>query len=267
MRVLPAAHIVLWTAVLAGGTHAFAQAGGAAQPRFDVVSIRRNTSAAPNTTLSPAPNGLTGINVTVRRLLRVAYGVADFQILDAPGWFDSEHYDVIARAATAIAPSELGPMIKGLLADRFGLQVQEGMRDVAGFELRVERAGAAGLRPAAASCSAVPVASPPRPDQPAPPVCFSSFAGEMTARGVPPALLARQLTAIMGRPVVDRTELATAFDFELRWQPDAPAGGASDIDRPPLVTAIREQLGLRLVPAPAPAAVIVVTSATRPQEN
>ena len=89
----------------------------------------------------------------------------------------------------------------------------------------------------------------------------------MTARGVPPALLARQLTAIMGRPVVDRTELATAFDFELRWQPDAAAGGASDIDRPPLVTAIREQLGLRLVPAPAPVAVIVVKSATHPQEN
>jgi uncharacterized protein (TIGR03435 family) len=258
-------HTLAWTfaVITAAGTTAM-MAQSPQDLRFDVVSIRRNTSGAANTSLRPEPNGLTGVNITVRRLLRVAYGVSDFQIVDAPDWFDSEHYDVVGRAAAAIASSQIGPMLKAMLADRFALRVELGTRDVAGFELRVERA-AVGLKPAAVPCSIAPGA-PPRADQPAPPPCFSSIAGEMTARGVTSELLARQLTAVMQQPVVDRTALSGAVDFELRWQPDLTAV-SPDSGAPPLVTALREQLGLRLVPARTPVDVLIVKAAARPQEN
>lgn len=233
-------------------------------PRFDVASIRRNVSGAESTSLRPLPNGIEGVNVTIRRLIRIAYGVADFQIVDAPGWFDSEHYDLTARAAEAVSPATLPPMMKALLAERFGLRVSEVPREVPGFELRVERADARGLRRASVPCALAPAAAAPPPGQPLRPVCFSSIPGDMTARGVTSELLARQLTAIVRQPVVDRTGLSDAFDFELRWQSDIAAG---DADVPPLVTALREQLGLRLVPARSSVPAIVVTAAARPSDN
>ena len=216
--------------------------------------MKRNTSGAESTSLRPEPNGVTAVNVTVRRLVRVAYGVVDFQIVDAPGWFESEHYDVIGRAPAAVSQSDLGPMLRTMLAERFGLRVDQGVRELPGFELRIERTERPGLRPAPVSCSA-----------PQGPVCFSSIAGDITARGVSSELLARQLTAVVRQPVVDRTALAGSFDFELRWRPDASSD--ADADLPPLVTAIREQLGLRLVPSRVPVDVIVVKSAVRPAEN
>ena len=227
--------------------------------------MKRNTSGVESTSLRPDPNGATAINVTVRRLVRVAYGVADFQIVDAPAWFESEHYDVIGRAPTAVSQSDLGSMIKSMLAERFGLRVDQGVRELPGFELRIERAERPGLRPAPVSCSAPPGNPGPAAAQPVRPGCFSAIAGDMTARGVSSELRARQLTAVVRQPVIDRTALAGTFDFELRWRPDTSSDAGADL--PPLVTAIREQLGLRLVPARVTVDVIVVKSAVRPAEN
>jgi uncharacterized protein (TIGR03435 family) len=234
--------------------------------RFDVVSIKRNVTGAESSSLRPDPNGLTGTNVTVRRLLRVAYGVADFQIIDAPGWFDSERYDVVARFAGS-APRG-GAAMQVMLADRFGLRVERSSRPIAGFELHVDEPRAPTLEVAPVSCTQAPPASSSPVTVSPPPVCFSSIAGEVIGRGVPAELLATQLTRIVGQPVIDRTGLRQAYDFELRWQPDTPPGSAPvNASLPPLVTAIREQLGLRLVAAKPVVDVYVITAAHRPEEN
>jgi uncharacterized protein (TIGR03435 family) len=240
-----------------------------ATSRFDVVSVKRNVSGAQNTTIRPDVNGVTGINVTARRLIRLAFQVADFQIVDAPSWFDSDHYDVVGRAGSVVPTQELAPMVRALLEDRFGLRVERASREVAGFELRVDRAGHPGLKLSAEPCSIAPP-PPPLPGQAATPLraCFSTAAGEMSARGVTGDLVARQLTAIMRQPVVDRTALTGAFDFDLRWLPDAAgAEPVADPTVPPLVTAVREQLGLRLVPVRTSLDVVVIKAATRPEEN
>jgi uncharacterized protein (TIGR03435 family) len=78
-------------------------------------------------------------------------------------------------------------------------------------------------------------------------------------------MVAQQLTAVLQQPVADRTALSGVFDFELRWSPDATA--ASSSDAPPLVTAVREQLGLRLMPARVPVDAYVITAARRPDAN
>ena len=71
--------------------------------------------------------------------------------------------------------------------------------------------------------------------------------------------LAREL-AISGRPVVDRTGLDGAYDFELRFaSPTDPQSTA-----PSLFSALSEQLGLRLEPSTAPVRVLVIDDAERP---
>jgi uncharacterized protein (TIGR03435 family) len=63
------------------------------------------------------------------------------------------------------------------------------------------------------------------------------------------------------RPVIDRTGLAGTFDIHLEWTPDPAPDGLS------IFTALREQLGLRLDSARAPAEMIVIDRAEKPSEN
>jgi len=76
------------------------------------------------------------------------------------------------------------------------------------------------------------------------------------------------LQAMTGRPVIDRTGLIGAFDFDLQWTsgPVALAGGptAPPDDGPSIFVALQEQLGLRLEPGRAPFDVVVVDAVQRP---
>ena len=76
------------------------------------------------------------------------------------------------------------------------------------------------------------------------------------------------LQAMTGRPVIDRTGLSGAFDFDLEWTsgpvaPGAGAGAPAD-DGPSIFVAVQEQLGLRLEPGRAPFDVVVVDAVQRP---
>ena len=82
--------------------------------------------------------------------------------------------------------------------------------------------------------------------------------------------LARQLADVLGKPVVDRTQLSGGFDVTLRWRPSDEAEMAQqrqygkkygfDVDNLPatVFNAVREQLGLRLQSAKVPSKIIVV---------
>jgi uncharacterized protein (TIGR03435 family) len=84
-----------------------------------------------------------------------------------------------------------------------------------------------------------------------------------------PAQLAKSLQYIVGRPVLDRTGVAGAFDILLDFDVYTTRGQTAppDYDKPPLTTALREQLGLRLDSDKAPFAVLVVKKVERPGEN
>ena len=247
-----------------GTVAAFAQT----QPRFDVVSVKRNTSNDVASSLRPEPNGITAVNILPIRLVRVAYQVADFQIVDASGWFTSERYDVAARSAEPVSIDQIGTLLKTLLAERFGLRITPQKRDSPVLELRLD-GDRLRLKTAPQPCGLVQAQAKAGPVAPVAsstiPPCFSSIAGSMVARGVTTGMVAQELTRRLQRFVVDRTGLTGAYDFDLMWTPDAAAAaGTADADLPPLVTAVREQLGLRLVPARAPVDVYVVEAASRP---
>ena len=73
------------------------------------------------------------------------------------------------------------------------------------------------------------------------------------------------------REVEDKTGLQGYFDFEVKWQPDTirpdDLPGAVDPDGVSLVTALQEQLGLRLVPATRKVDVVVIDHAEHPTAN
>ncbi len=91
--------------------------------------------------------------------------------------------------------------------------------------------------------------------------------------------LARELTSVLDRPVLDKTGFTGEFDLDLSFTPDATlvgflgllAPGGSRLPAEPnsanIFAALEEQLGLKLVPARGPVEVLVIDHAERPAEN
>jgi uncharacterized protein (TIGR03435 family) len=83
--------------------------------------------------------------------------------------------------------------------------------------------------------------------------------------------------SLLDRPVVDQTGLAGRWDFVLKWTPDdsqfaamgvkaPPPSDAADAP-PPLYTAIREQLGLKLSSEKTAVDVIAIDHVDHPSPN
>ena len=90
---------------------------------------------------------------------------------------------------------------------------------------------------------------------------------EMTATAETMEQLARSpFLVIDGHAVVNQTGLTGAYNFKLSWGPDDPSA-SGDGAQSPLLTAIQQQLGLKLVLMKAPAEVVVIDHIERPAEN
>jgi len=97
---------------------------------FEVASVRVNDDAHAPSSSSVLPGGrYIAVNVTLRDLGRSAYDVPDAEIVGGAPWTRQMRFDLQARAEgewpfdrfrTAVRP-----MLRGLLAERFGLKVHE----------------------------------------------------------------------------------------------------------------------------------------------
>ncbi|MFZ0337118.1 MAG: TIGR03435 family protein [Terracidiphilus sp.] len=204
-------------------------------------------------------------NYTLELLIAAAYELNPRMILSVPSWAGSAHFDIVARTPGEVRPTheEQMQMLRSLLADRFKLTFHRRQKAMSIYELEVERDGLR-MKPSAEAPDELPaVISTVYPDHitlPARNVSMGDFA----------SLLQR---AVLDRPVVDKTGLTGRFDFDLTWAPDASQFGGevpvapADATSPPLFTAIREQLGLRLEATKGPVEVLVIDSAQPPSPN
>src|SRR5262249_42303666 len=102
----------------------------------------------------------------LRVLIRTAYGVRDYQVVDGPDWINSTRYNIEAKAADAATSAQLMLMLQSLLADRFKLQVHKETRNLPVYELRVDKIITKLQRPKPANCS--PANQNGLPQQPVP---------------------------------------------------------------------------------------------------
>ncbi len=251
------------------GSTAFAQGPPPTGPAFEVVAIRPNLSGRPQMVIrTPASGLVTGTNVSAVMLLRYAYGLPEFRIVDVPDWAVRERFDVTARGP-AEAPTELTrAMVRQLLADRFGAVVRTAQR-----EMEIETLTRSGtelgpqVRPAGGPCD-------PGPDGVGACGVRPGY-GRITAVASRLDALAQALSLLNRRHVIDATGLDGLYDFTLTYTPDDIALDPStrsqfpsiDPDGPALATALREQLGLRLSRGRGPVEVLVVERLERPDTD
>jgi uncharacterized protein (TIGR03435 family) len=163
-------------------------------------------------------------------LIVMAYGLVGVSyITNAPDWVitGSERFTIEARAEDPEKATEqqLLQMLQMLLEDRFKLKYHLEQRETSGFALRVAKGGSK-LKAAEDPGASMSV----RNGRKGNPVSFE-------LRSCPMATLANILSTYGPGRVVDRTGLEGSYDLELSW--DERVG-------PSLVTALKEQLGLRL---------------------
>lgn len=276
------------------GILAQAPAVPAGGPRYDVVSIKRNTSGAlgSNGSVPQRPDGgFIMLNIPIGTLVGRAYEVAPIDMVGLPAWAMSERYDVTTTSTLARATPEEGRlMLRAMLAERAQLVAKIEPREQPVYDLVLARADRslgpgitrsetdcearlAAQRAAAEAALASGSAPPPPvlPDFNAAPSCSyrilnDGMEGESAIAGL--TTLLRQSA---GRPVVDKTGLAGTFRIKLTFDraagtrsPEvAPAVGAP----PSIFTALPEQLGLRLDASKAMRPALVVERLERPTEN
>jgi uncharacterized protein (TIGR03435 family) len=96
---------------------------------------------------------------------------------------------------------------------------------------------------------------------------------ELLAEGVDMPLLVQFLTVHLRGTVVDQTALTGRFDFRLKWNPplrDGESVNSYSVDeraQQSLITAVREQLGLKLERQRVPTDRYSIERAEKPNDN
>jgi uncharacterized protein (TIGR03435 family) len=233
----------------------------AQSPAFEVASIKTvRIPAGAFSFESPfavtAPR-ISGNRVTVSgslsSLIRSAYNVKGNQVLGAPDWATvprGDTYDVVAKTEGDGAASleQVRLMLQGLLAERFQLKFHRDMKALPLYELVIGRNGsklkesAPDVRPSARITSG--------------PLTRLTMTGKSTDD------LAQMLSTMADRPVVDKTGLKGLYDFTLEVESSASNPMSSSV-----LTAVQEQLGLKLNPVNEPTEVLVIDHAEKPSAN
>src|SRR5688572_9128610 len=74
-----------------------AQTGAEERLKFDVVSVKPNRSGEVALRFDIQPGGrLVAVNMPLKQFIRAAYTFQLYQIVGAPGWVDSERFDITA---------------------------------------------------------------------------------------------------------------------------------------------------------------------------
>jgi uncharacterized protein (TIGR03435 family) len=265
--------------ILIGASFAFAllplvsqsllsQTPAAQKPTFEVTSVKPGAQTGFR---GGGPRGNT-FNVTgpLRIMVLMAYsrGIAGpgpgvpIQITGAPGWMDSELFDVQAKADCSsgpISPEQMQLMLQSLLEERFQLKAHYETREMPLYHLVVVKEGKmklsedqtppvsqtggpllCGPLPAPSAAPAGPRGIPFDPNKPSTfprgsmVMSMNSTTGmTVTATATPIEGVVGMLQGRAGRTVINKTNLTGLFDISLRFSPEGQPGLAGPGAPPP----------------------------------
>ncbi len=198
---------------------------------------------------------------TLENVIREGLNILPNQLTGGAEWVRHDSWDIVAKDSSAAGKREEDVYREVLLAiasERFSLKLHSAKRPAKGFALTVLTTGklGSGLTPASGQ-----------------PYSFDLKPGpSLIAHGIRMSELADWLrwVAGAGRVVEDRTGLSGLFDVDLHWTPlqtDQITDTALAKDGPVIFTALREQLGLKLVAIQVKQDSYEIQAAERPDSN
>ena len=230
------------------------------RPAFDVASIKADLSETGVDHFRNSGGTFLAVNYSLRRYIAMAYGLPDSRqyLLSGPEWLDSERFDISAKYPAEASNADSMLMLQRLLEERFGLKVHHATQDFTAYALVVGKNGPKLKAPAPPVGSGAAVTFPCG----GPPGGFTVRNGHALGCSVSLSALADRLSRQsfgLDRPVIDQTGLAGEFDVTLDFaDPSRP-----ESDAPSAVTAVQDQLGLKLELRKIPIDVLVVDHAEK----
>jgi uncharacterized protein (TIGR03435 family) len=260
------------------------QAAPSERPSFSVTSIKPSDPDARGQMFRMQPGGgFSASAMTLRFLIKFAYDLRDDQITGGPNWLDSKRYDVDAKSDPPFGGDprnmkdderkeyfrQIGLRLQSMLADRFQLKISHSTKEMPVYYLVVAKGG------------------PKLKEGQSPGPMFRMSPNQLDVTGGDMESLTHVLSDLTGRTVLDKTGLTGHYDFKLEFTPDSSLafrgpgpgpggpGGApggpqpppSELAGPTLLTALQEQLGLKLESHKGPADIVNIDSAQFPSEN
>jgi len=248
IRTVVSASLILFTA-----SGVFGQT--VAPPAFDVASVK---PAPPPTDgrlmvmMSGGPEDpndrgrVNWVNVSLRDILRVAYGLRDYQIT-GPDWMNSTRFNIEAKLPPTTTKEQFAQMWQTLLKERFGMTVHRETKDLPAYALVVAKGGPklteavddpvmttdegrpGGPRAAGGALGGGP-GGPGGPRGGGPMrngMMMMRGMGHLEAKGIPISQFVDLLSRQLSRPVEDQTGLKKDYDFKLDYTPDETTNGSA----------------------------------------
>jgi len=232
-----------------------------------VISVKQNKSEDGGMSISNARGSLSVTNITLTLLLMNAYDMRDNCVYGVPPWAGKLRWDVTAKVLDPPAANKDHPPsrqqenadyqaeVQSILFERFGLKAHFEEKQLPVFDMVAAKGGVKFHESTA----------------PANKRGWESGADGLAATGISLSDLAEIITYSVGRTIIDKTGLQGDYDLSLKWSPEEQVENAKDAgaaDRSPgIITALQEQLGLKLLSAKGPVKTLVVDSVTMPTAN
>jgi uncharacterized protein (TIGR03435 family) len=233
---------------------------------FDVATIKLSNPDAQGKLFTVRGRQVLTVNTTLNDLIVFAYDLHHKQIAGGPDWAESQKFDVTGQPQAPGIPNitQLRGMIRLLLTERFKLSFHRDKREMPVYAIVVGPNGHK-LTKNDNNPNGLPgMLFRGLGNLPVTNATIADFAGVMQS-------------AVMDRPVVDKTGLTGRWDFVIRWTPDESQFGGLGVRVPPptddpnappgIFTAFTDQLGLKLDPTRAPVDVIVIDKVERVSDN
>jgi uncharacterized protein (TIGR03435 family) len=228
---------------------AHGQSGPEPRAVFEVASIKIHPAdSVPNVSMHSEPGQVIYTNVTVRSLVRQAYGLKVYPLSGGGDALSTGRYDVIAKAPPGTLKPQMTLMLQALLAERFKLALHRETKKLPMYSLIVQKGGPKFRQV---------------PEDGSAPEIGSAGGHLISAHHVSMKRLAETLQGYIGDAVVDATGLPGLYDFSLDFTPDENMSA----DGGNIFEAVQRQLGLKLQGRTGPVEVVVIDHVESPSEN
>jgi uncharacterized protein (TIGR03435 family) len=237
---------------------AHAQAPSAAHdgalPTFDVASVKPAQPAGPGRGRGGGTRTDPGMYVTrnssLKGLVGEAYHVQAYQIVGGPSWLDTDAFDIEARTGHPENQEQMSLMLRALLIDRFKLTLHRDTKQLPIYALVIGKNGSK------FHASNGGQDTPPKNQR-----------NHLSFKDMPS--LASALSMFSDRPIVDQTGLKGDFDLDLDMSKALQTAEPTDDGTPnaPMIAAVQEQFGLKVIATKGPLEVLVIDHAEKPSEN
>ncbi len=244
-----------------------ARIDNAGAPSFEVATIKPvdpTTGGAIGFYGRPGGRVLVGF-ADLKMLIYYAYEIPRSQILGGEPWMEKERYNIEAvppegsPSRTAQGPpiqatpsQEQREMLRTLLAQRFALKIHRETKEGQVYILSRGK-GELHLHKPEHEDADTRMSSMMKPGNIAD--------GEATGINVSMPFMAKKLSDMLRRPVLDQTGLTGKYDFHL--EPDDP----TNTDYTAGILDVMKRLGLNLKSGKGPVETVVIDSASKPTEN